>query len=388
MMHTTTAIAPYGKTGVEIVTKEDLPLTIRTDLLKFEALIADYPAEVRDDVVWLYNFRREQFADHNALLHQFFNDTLGIKISDQYLYQVLGGKYFRRDAKSKKHLGSTDTLKDLVAAARNWSIVNSDSGGLPFVEDDEWDQVRDYLDGLRNPHNVVKFGGIVAPTRRGKNRLVSRYTILNNHGTTAWMEASRGQTLAAFQATLGFAFGIGFNVKPIERLFRLRQNVRPDRMIIIQNFQKFYKKNEGSAQPILDYIQELQDMTGSVWVFTWTPGFTATMTDGTRDERAFFEQWLGRFGGIERVLELAPYRPIQGLKAILEKFEIFGGKESLAILKKWSRLPGRDSILFSRLQDAMVAKNEEGAKRLGLEHLRAVDLQPVPQSRQDEEEAA
>jgi hypothetical protein len=374
-----------GNTGPNVVTREDLPLTIRTDLGRFEALIADYPDEIKEDCVWLYNFRHTEFSGHNALLHAKVKQ-LGLDISDQYLYQLLAGKYFRRDKVTKKHQGSVETVKEIVAACRQWSIINGDSGGIPFVENEEWLALSDYLDSVRNPENVVRFGGVTGHTGRGKSRMLKRYALLNNPGKIVHLEASRTASLARFQAKLGFCYGVPFNAKTTERLERITQSVRHNRTIIIDNAQKFFRPSDGGNQPLFDYIQELQDETRCTMVLSWTPGFTRTMTEGSAVERSYFEQFVGRFGGMDRVHELAPYIPAQGLNAIIEKFEIKGGAAAFALLKKWSRQPGRDRILYSRLQMALQLANGEQAKRPSLAHLQAADLQDVAAAPAGEED--
>jgi hypothetical protein len=369
----------------QLVSNEDLPSRVRFDLTKLEASIADYPEEVKEDVLWLASFRHTEFSDHTALLFEKITQ-LGIKTSEQYLYQLLAGKYFRRHKVTGKHQGSAETVKEIVAACRQWAFVNAESGGLPFVEHGEWRDLCNYLDGIRNPENVIRFGAVVGHTGRGKSRMLKRYALLHNHGKTVHLEASRTASLARFQAKLGFCYGVPFNAKTTDRLERITQNVRHDRMIIIDNVQKFYRPHEGGNQPLFDYIQELQDETRCTVILSWTPGFTRTMTDGTAVERAYFEQFIGRLGGLDRVHELPDYMPTASLRTIAEKFDLGGGDEGIRLLKKWSRQPGRDRILFARLQEALLLAKDEGARRAKLEHLRAADLQDVPTTGEEGEE--
>ncbi len=189
-----TAIAAPGDNNPQNRMSENLALAnapedrlmIRKDLAHFEARIASYPDEVRDDVIWLYQFNQSQFSGHYPLLANLVRNEAKMELSDQYFYQVLGGKYFRRDPKdAKKVLGSVDRLKEVVEWLRRWAIFNSEAGGMPFVETPTWHELNDYITATCAPENPCKFGAVCGSTGTGKSRMLKRYALLNNHGMTA-----------------------------------------------------------------------------------------------------------------------------------------------------------------------------------------------------------
>lgn len=379
-------LATKADEQLQLVPAPAIPERSRFDLIKFEGLIADYPPEIKEDLIWLASWRHSEFSGHNALLHEKIR-SLGVDVSEQYVYQLLAGKYFRPDRKTGKRTGSVETVRELVQACRQWAFVNAESGGVPFVEHQEWRDLCAYLDGVRNPENVTRFGGIVAPTGRGKSRMLKRYAALHNHGKTVHIEASRSGTLNRFQQKLGGCYGVPAYAAAAERLERISANVRHDRMIIVDNAQKLYRPKDGGNQPLFDYLQELQDETRCTIVLSWTPGFTKTMTEGSATERAYFEQFIGRLGGLDQVHAMPDYMPISSIRDVAEKFDLGGGEAAVQLLRKWSRLPGRDRILFSRLQTALLIAKNEGAKRPKLEHLKAADLQEVPERTGEEDES-
>lgn len=377
MTQSSTALVANGNTDVALgAAQSKAPLAVRMELSMVEAAIAHYPADVQPDVLWLHNFRHTEFSGRTALLTHFINERLGMKASEQYVYQLLAGKYFRKD-KEGKLLGSVDTVREIAAAARNWAAVNADACGLPFVEDVEWQDFCDYIVTVRNPENVVRFGGIVGATGRGKTRMVRRYCILHNHGNCVRIEAGVGMTVAKFEQKLGWCYGVPFSANSTERRERIYTNVRRDRTIFVENVQKLHRPQDKGNQRLFSWLQELQDETQCSIVMTWTPGFTRILTDAQTEEGKYFEQFVGRLGGMDSVHQLDAYRPTESLRQIAEKFALGGGAKAVELLKKWSRQPGRDRIMFRRLQLALVAAKADGAKRVALEHLQAADLQPV-----------
>jgi hypothetical protein len=358
-------------------------LMIRKDLAHFEARIASYPEEVRDDVTWLYQFNQAQFSGHYPLLAHLIRTEGKMELTDQYIYQVLSGRYFRPDPKrAGKVLGSIETLKEVVEWLRRWAIFNSESGGMPFVETPTWHQLDDYITGICAPENPCKFGAVCGSTGTGKSRMLKRHALLNNHGMTAHIEAPSSGRLPRFQMKLGVPFGIALSAETHERVVRLAESITSKRRIIVDNVQKLYNPKTGANQPVLNYLQELQDDTSCTIILSWTPVFTRTLADPTNTQ--YFEQFVGRLGGLERIHNVPEYATMGDLRAIQDKYRVGGGEKALAIMKRWSREPGRNRILFSRLYLAKLEANDSSTKEIKLAHLQAADIRPVPATLDDE----
>ena len=147
-------------------------------------------------------------------------------------------------------------------------------------------------------------------------------------------------------------------------------------LIIVDNVQKLHNPKSGAHQPVLNYLQEINEDTGCTIIVSWTPVFGHTLADPTNTQ--YFEQLIGRFGGLDNVLTLPEYAPMADLRAIADKLRVTGGKGSLEVLRRWSREPGRLRILFRRLHLAKLAANDDGSKDIRPGHLAAADLQVVP----------
>jgi hypothetical protein len=360
-------------------------LMIRKDLAHFEARIAGYPDEVKEDVIWLYQFNQSQFSGHYPLLAALVRKEAKLEITDQYFYQVLGGKYFRPDPKrAGKVLGSIENLREVVEWLRRWAIFNSEAGGMPFVEDPTWHEMNDYITAVCAPENPCKFGAVCGSTGTGKSRMLKRYALLNNHGQTAHVEAPSSGRLPRFQMKLGSCFGIPLSAETHERLVRLAECVNNRRRIIVDNVQKLYNAKTGANQPVLNYLQELQDDTGCTVILSWTPVFSKTLGDPLNTQ--YFEQFVGRIGGLDQVHNLPEYATMGDLRAAQEKYRICGGERAVKIMKGWSRQPGRKRILYHRIYLAKLA-GEPDAKDIKFAQIEHADAQAATMPL-DQEEAS
>lgn len=375
---TSTAVAngkPRDNTShLEVAVREpDSRLTIRKDVSQFEARIlqAGYPAEVLADCIFIHQINQQEFSGKYPLLAQLVRTQLKIERSDAFFYQLLGGKYFRRDKASDKILGSVDTVHEIADALRTWAVFNSDAGGMPFIETPTWQSLCDYLDAKREPTEVCKFGAVVGSTGTGKSRMLKRNALLNNHGKTVHLEAPSRGSLSQFQVKLGASYGISISAPAQERRVRLGECVRADCSIFVDNVQKLYNAQHGPNQAVLNFLQELQDDTGCCIIMSWVPVFTGTLRGGANQQ--YFEQFVGRLGGLDTILELPEFATLADLKAIQDKMQIAGGKQALALMRSWSRQPGRLRILYSRLQRARRMATDDGVKGINLAHLEAAD---------------
>lgn len=379
-----TESAPNAESNLARANAPGDRLMIRKDLAHFEARIAAYPEDVKDDATWLYQFNQSQFSGHYPLLAALVRKEAKMDYSDQYFYQVLGGKYFRPDPKrAGQFLGSIPKFREVVEWLRRWAVFNSEAGGMPFVETPTWKELDNYITAKRAPENPCKFGAVVGDTGTGKSRMLKRWALLNNHGNTAHVEAPSSGRLPRFQMKLGAQFGISLSAETHERLVRLAECITSKRTIIVDNVQKLYNPKSGANQAVLNYLQELQDDTGCTIILSWTPVFTETLTEDANAR--YFEQFIGRLGGIDSVHNLPAFAPIEDLRAIQTKMHIGGGERAVQMMRRWSREPGRLRILFQRLHLARLEANDAESEVIRYEHLEAVDKKPVVVTREEDE---
>src|SRR5690625_922517 len=66
----------------------------RMNTADFEAKIAHYPEEAKTAALWLHHYTVNSHHGHHAPVAKIARD-LGFSVSDNYLYQVSAGVYFR-----------------------------------------------------------------------------------------------------------------------------------------------------------------------------------------------------------------------------------------------------------------------------------------------------
>jgi hypothetical protein len=319
----------------------------------------------------------QELNGHYKLLPPLLRKEGKIEVSEDYAYRLLSGRQFRLERMQEgKVPRGLALVKEIAEFLRRWVVFNSEAGGLPFVETPTWHELDAYIDAVSAPENPCKFGAICGSTGTGKSRMLKRRQLLHNQGSTAHVEAPSSGRLSRFQMKLGAAFGVPITTETSERLVRLSKCLTGKRTIIVDNVQKLYNPKTGVHQPVLNYLQEINDDTGCTIILSWTPVFGQTLADPTNTQ--YFEQFIGRFGGLDNVLTLPEYAPMADLRAIADKLRVVGGKASLEVLRRWSREPGRLRILFRRLHLARLAANDDGSKDIRPGHLAAADLRSVP----------
>ncbi len=377
---TTSSPDPADDSDPELGTDLGTRLTIRKDIAQFESSIAHYPAEVMEDVAFINQIVLQDLNGHYKLLPPLLRKEGKIEVSEDYAYRLLSGRQFRLERMQAGKVPGGPTglalVKEIAEFLRRWVVFNSEAGGLPFVETPTWRELDAYIDAVSAPENPCKFGAICGSTGTGKSRMLKRRQLLHNQGKTAHVEAPSSGRLSRFQMKLGAAFGIPISSGTSERLVRLGKCLTNKRTIIVDNVQKLHNERRGADQPVLNYLQEINDDTGCTIILSWTPVFGQTLADPANTQ--YFEQFIGRFGGLDNVLTLPEYAPMADLRAIADKLRVAGGKASLEVLRRWSREPGRLRILFRRLHLARLAANDDGSKDIRPGHLAAADLRLVP----------
>ncbi len=377
---TTSSPQPFGEHDPESANDPDTRQTIRKDISQFEASIAHYPAEVIEDVAFINQIVLQELNGHYKLLPPLLRKEGKITVSEDYAYRLLSGRQFRLERMQPGKVpggpAGLTLVKEIAEFLRRWVAFNSEAGGLPFVETPTWRELDAYIDAVSAPENPCKFGAICGSTGTGKSRMLKRRQLLHNQGNTAHIEAPSSGKLSRFQMKLGAAFGVAITTETSERLIRLNKCLTGKRTIIVDNVQKLYNPKHGVNQPVLNYLQEINDDTGCTIILSWTPVFGQTLADPANTQ--YFEQFIGRFGGLDNVLTLPEYAPMADLRAIADKLRVAGGKASLEVLRRWSREPGRLRILFRRLHLARLAANDDGSKDIRPGHLAAADLRLVP----------
>ena len=165
-------------------------------------------------------------------------------------------------------------------------------------------------------------------------------------------------------------------------LNHIYESVNEKRTIILENVQRLYVEKAEANQPVFNFLQKLQDETRCTIILTITPVFAETLT--RKLANGYFEQFIGRAGGVGEFLRLPDFAEPEDVELIAKSFGMKGLSEKttwqegeivhkgtvLDYLVKISREPGLIRILFGALQKAKVAAEAE-KESLTVDHVKA-----------------
>jgi hypothetical protein len=92
----------------------------------------------------------------------------------------------------------------------------------------------------------------------------------------------------------------------------------------------------------------------------------------------FWAQFLGRIGGEDEILRPDQRMPRRDLAASAREFAVADDARAWEFLRKWSGTQWGLRVLFHKLNTARVLANRRREKQIGIAHLNAVNLEPVP----------
>lgn len=321
---------------------------MRLDDVSVSARIQNYPDEIKEPVLWLAAFVREHCKGRRDVLLDRIKG-LGFKVSDNYLYQVLTGRYFTRQDDGS-FSGSVDNLAQIIDKLRAGVLLADMAGKIPFIQTGTYRRIRDLFDRIRSPEAVCKFGVIIGPTGGQKTASGKHYCHLNNHGRCVHLESPSTPTLSEFVTDLAAKYGHSKWQKAGTMKLNIAGSVNDRKLIVVDNVQRLYIPGRGGNQPVFNYLQKLQDDSGCAIGLMFASDTADFLTRGL--EQGYFEQFEGRAGGRDRFLVLDEYTPREDLKEIAEGYDLSTDAATIDYLETLSRKPGRCRILFDSLQEA------------------------------------
>ncbi len=363
---------------------------LRGGAADIEQMFAHYPEEAREDAIWLAFFVRTRCNGEHAMLYRIaraigLKDRNGKEPSDQYWYQVSRGKYFSGG-------GDVSAFKRYVAALRAHARRMNEAGTIPFVETKNWGLVNDYINSRRSASSSTRMGAIMGETGSQKTQCTGHYEVLNNHLETVRIEAPSRATRARLVHKLGARYleaassSIGEKELAIERFLKGTTVIDPEtdapqrpRCVIVDNVQRLLRPGIASDQlQVFNYIHELQEETGSTWIFTFVPTFYKTI--GSNDP--FWRQFLRRIGGPDEILQLQQSLPKRDVLAFAREFRVADDAAAYPILKKWASTQWGIGVFVHKLEKARMLANARRLHEIPASIMEVVDLEvatPLPE---------
>lgn len=370
---------PAATGGAAIVVAEPgqvAPATYNRSTLSladYERATLHYPDPIRGDVTWLQGF----FLDHcrgNKSTLRAISAQLNMEKSEAYFGNLMQGYNFtdRYPSGNWKPGGKAwAECVELLACLRRYAQQIEQVGKLPFVETYTFHCISNFILGRMALGAVCKFGGITGPTGAQKSACFKQVRLFNNHGRIVHIEAPANGRLSALQCKLAAAYHVNKCGIRFRREEAIREQVNETRCIIIDNAQVLYLPNRGGDQPAFNWLRELQDDTNCTIILSFTTDFVDELVG--KNARGYFEQFVGRMGGVDSILRLPDYTPEADLRVIARSFGLDAGKGAMDWLSKWSRRDGRVRIVFDKLQLAREFAKLDGRDRITLADMEEAD---------------
>jgi DNA transposition AAA+ family ATPase len=350
-----------------IPTVGDNDSALRLDVPTIQTRTAHYPDEIREPVLWLANFLREECARDLDILVETAK-KLGVAFDKTTWGKILRGRW-NRDANGNETPAPIVALSKLTRAIeqlRKDCALREQAGKVPFVMTPTAEMIFNFVDKKRAHDRVNKFGMIVGHTGTQKTATLKEYCRRNNHGTCVRVEAPETASHTQFITDLAEKYGCSRQATWDRKRNTIRQSVNERRAIIVENVQRLYDERQGSNQRVFSYLQKLQDDTDCTVILTLTPVFISKLKKSIAE--GYFEQFIGRAGGEKDILTLEDFPSDEDVLAIAKSFSLADAAKHLAELSKIVREAGRVRVLFEALQEAKV---QAGKKELTIHHIRA-----------------
>jgi hypothetical protein len=320
----------------------------RKSVAQLEAAVEHYPEKIRTETIWLQGFLLDHCKNNIDQLRSIAAKH-GTDRSREYFSNLVDGHQFTNKPSSWKPDGEAwNSFLELMAQLRRYEIRVKHSGQMEFVQTPTYLCISNFITAKRAHGEVCKFGGIVGPTGSQKSESFRFYRALNNHGAVEHVEAPANGKLGTLQEKIARAYHSTGNQILRRREACVRENVNETRCMILDNVQDMYDPRAGSRQPCFNWLRELQDDTRCTIILSFTDDFLKQdLTGGVA--KGYFEQFLGRMGGLRDMLKLPQFTPASDIRVIARAFGL-DAKKAIELLTNWSQEPGRIRIVFKRLQ--------------------------------------
>lgn len=355
---------------------------LQKSVAESEQDVAHYPEPARTETVYAQSFCREYCnSDIQRLTELLASLSQTYARSRSYFFNMLNGYYFTSPANSTA--GIVNTWSEIVAVLREHE--KKESAKLRMVETGTYRCFKNFILERMAPDSLCKFGGITGPTGSQKSKCAMYFHRNHNHKRTVYFEAPARRSLVSFQRKLAQQYQANVGNSAPAREANIRENINSGRCIIVDNSQDLYVPHAGANQPIFNYLRELQDDTGCTIILIFTEEFYhGDLVSG--EAKGYFEQFIGRMGGIDNILRLPGYAPMSDIRAIAAHYGVTS-ERGIKYVKDWSRSPGRIRIAFMKLARAMAIAKLAGRKTPTLQDLQEANDYRPPATEGEETQA-
>ena len=328
---------------------KEMAMVFRWDDASIEREALTIPEELREDYRYLKSFVRD---DCNKDMDLFLQKALelGIETDKTTWGKVLRGRLvIDRHGRAQEYpVISFTKFSEMVKSLRDNMRIEALRGRIGFIETDTTRQIFTYIQNKWQSDTVNKFGLIVGATGSGKSATVGEYRRRNNHGACVHIEAPEAGGAGEFIQGLCRCYGISTRTNSTRMRNQLWSAVGARNCIIVDNAQELWNRKGGPDQPRFSFLRRLQDERKCTVILIVTPLFERTLQDNLM--LGYFEQFIGRTGGVRSWLRLPEYPPMEDCVAIAKSMGLVDAQKHAKKLAEIARESGRIRRLFEDLQ--------------------------------------
>ena len=323
-------------------------------LNEIEGLTANYPDEIKQDVLDLYKYMLDKCQGNRKVLAANLQ-TLGVAKSDNYFFKLFSGGWIEKGV----FTASVDTIKTMAKAVRDAEIGRLTSGIIPHTETDIVRLMRNAVDAVRQKDNICKwlYGG--GSTAAQKSYSARYYAASRPQRDTFYMESPATANLMPLASRMSKFLGCPESVATYRKVQWVEDNAKQNHCFIIDNAQRMYDPRRGMTQPTFSFLQAAQDITKCAVVLIFVDEATGEGDSLSRvmngRSRGFFDQFIGRCGGEDQILRLPNFSSDRDLLAFAQSAGFKSDADRRAILpflKYLDRQRGHMRIPLRTLQAA------------------------------------
>ena len=330
--------------------REDLFKAITTGESYAAHTVNVYPAEAVDATLAIRDYTLKHCEGNLFTLVQHVQRK-GFNHGYNFFYQVLSGRYFGTDAKGKQQ-GAAKSILDVWRQLEVFDRFSTKLANTRFVETHVWHLMNNYVQRKRAPFTCCKFGAVRGRTGNQKSECFREIVRREPPGSITLIEAPETPNLALLIAELAFLLGAKkSDPQAVKREVIRSHFAQQDRVLVVENVQRCFDPRRHARQPVFDFLQKMQEDTRCVVIISWTPVETEFDEAFSND---YFEQFVGRVGGLREVIEIDDYQCDEDILAIAESFglakpAVEGAMTQLRSLVR-EKSSGRVRALFNALQ--------------------------------------
>lgn len=314
---------------------------------------ASYPPEIGEGARWLAGFIRRRCGSSMPMFQGMLSKA-GFTTTTDTIAKVLKGAY--TDAAGQRCIKDIVFLGIIEKFQRQDKLLDM-TCGIPFIESPSFFRMRDYIGARQMNGRICKFGLIAGPTGAQKTATYRHLCRLNNHTTMFHYEVPEKANIGEMTIDLCKLFGKSTHGASTTKKRELRDCIKADTTLIIDNMQRLHRLKDGSDQKAFSFFQRLQDETDCTLIQNITYEFLKTFQSDLHN--GYFEQFVGRCGGENKFLLLPPFASREEVLLFASHFKLVDAEQHAPYLEAVAQLAGRIRTLLQNLQDAAATAQDD-----------------------------